>query len=61
MARNSRLNVCFEIETRNFIRHYDMLSKPPLSLKIGQSFIEQLMADLSRMAVAGLNSRDHLR
>jgi AcrR family transcriptional regulator len=44
-----------------FIRHYDMLSKPPLSLKIGQSFIERLVADLSRMAVAALNSRDHLR
>jgi len=44
-----------------FIRHYDTLSKPPLSLKIGQSFIERLVADLSRMVVAGLNSRDHLR
>jgi AcrR family transcriptional regulator len=44
-----------------FIRHYDTLSKPPLSLKIGQSFIERLVADLSRMAVAGLSSRDHLR
>jgi AcrR family transcriptional regulator len=41
-----------------FIRHYDTLSKPPLSLKIGQSFIERLVADLSRMAVAGLSSRD---
>jgi hypothetical protein len=36
-------------------------SKPPLSLKIDQSFIEQLAADLGRMAVAGLNSRNHLR
>jgi len=44
-----------------FIRHYDTLSKPPLSLTIGQSFIERLVADLSRMAVAGLSSRDHLR
>jgi hypothetical protein len=33
-----------------------MLSKPPLSLKIDKSFIEQLAADLGRMAVAGLNS-----
>jgi AcrR family transcriptional regulator len=39
-----------------FIRHYEMLSKPPLSLKIDKSFIEQLAADLGRMAVAGLNS-----
>ena len=44
-----------------FIRHYDTLSKPPLNLKIDQSFIEQLAADLSRIAVAGLNSRHHLR
>ena len=44
-----------------FIRHYDTLSKPPLSLKIDQSFIEQLAADLGRMAVAGLSSRDDLR
>ena len=41
-----------------FIRHYDALSKPPLSLKIDRSFIEQLAADVGRMAVAGLNSRD---
>lgn len=40
-----------------FIRHYDTLSKPPLSLKIDKSFIEQLAADLSRMAIAGLNAR----
>ena len=39
-----------------FIRHYDALSKPPLSLKIDRSFIEQLAADVGRMAVAGLNS-----
>jgi AcrR family transcriptional regulator len=44
-----------------FIRHYDALSKPPLSLKIDQRFIEQLAADLGRMAVAGLSSRDDLR
>jgi AcrR family transcriptional regulator len=44
-----------------FIRHYDTLSKPPLSLKIDKSFIEQLAADLGHMAVAGLNSLDHLR
>jgi AcrR family transcriptional regulator len=44
-----------------FIRHYDTLSKPPLSLKIDKSFIEQLAADLGRMAVAGLSSRDDLR
>jgi AcrR family transcriptional regulator len=44
-----------------FIRHHDTLSKPPLSLKIGQSFIERLVADLSRMAVVGLSSGDHLR
>src|ERR1700730_3459235 len=42
-----------------FIRHYDMLSKPPLSLKIDKSFIEQLTDDLGRMAVAGLSSRNH--
>jgi AcrR family transcriptional regulator len=41
-----------------FIRHYDTLSKPPLSLKIDRSFIEQLAADVGRMAVAGLNSRN---
>jgi hypothetical protein len=40
-----------------YIRHYDTLSKPPLSLKIDKSFIEQLAADLSRMAIAGLNAR----
>jgi hypothetical protein len=39
-----------------FIRHYDALSKPPLSLKIDRSFIEQLAADVGRMAIAGLNS-----
>jgi AcrR family transcriptional regulator len=44
-----------------FIRHYDTLSKPPLSLKIDKSYIEQLAADLGHMAVAGLNSLDHLR
>jgi AcrR family transcriptional regulator len=44
-----------------FIRHYDTLSKPPLSLKIDKSFIEQLAADLGRMAVAGLSSRNDLR
>jgi AcrR family transcriptional regulator len=44
-----------------FIRHYDMLSKPPLSLKIDKSFIEQLAADLGRMAIAGLNARGGLR
>jgi AcrR family transcriptional regulator len=43
-----------------FIRHYETLSKPPLSLKIDKSFIEQLAADLGRMAVAGLSSRDDL-
>src|SRR5262245_34503363 len=41
-----------------FIRHYDMLSKPPLKLKIDKRFIEQLAADLGRMAVAALNARD---
>ena len=44
-----------------FIRHYETLSKPPLSLKIDKSFIEQLAADLGRMAIAGLNSLDRLR
>jgi AcrR family transcriptional regulator len=39
-----------------FVRHYEMLSKPPLSLKIDKSFIEQLAAALGRMAVAGLIS-----
>ncbi len=39
-----------------FIRHYDTLSKPPMSLKIDKSFIEQLATDLGRMAVAGLNA-----
>ncbi len=43
-----------------FIRNYDTLSKPPLSLKMDQSFIEQLATDLGRMVVAGLNSRDQL-
>jgi nucleotidyltransferase/DNA polymerase involved in DNA repair len=37
------------------------LSKPPLSLKIDKNFIEQLAADLGRMAIAGLNSLDRLR
>jgi AcrR family transcriptional regulator len=41
-----------------FIRHYDMLSKPPLKLKIDKRFIERLAADLGRMAVAALNARD---
>jgi AcrR family transcriptional regulator len=44
-----------------FIRHYDTLSQPPLSLKIDKSFIEQLASDLGRMVVAGLNSRNHLQ
>jgi AcrR family transcriptional regulator len=44
-----------------FIRYYETLSKPPLSLKIDKSFIEQLAADLGRMAIAGLNSLDRLR
>lgn len=35
-----------------FIRYYETLSKPPLSLKIDKSFIEQLAADLGRMAIA---------
>jgi AcrR family transcriptional regulator len=41
-----------------FIRHFDALSKPPLNLKLDRRFIEHLVADLGRMAVAGLNSRD---
>jgi AcrR family transcriptional regulator len=41
-----------------FIRHYEMLSKPPLNLKMDKRFIEQLAADLGRMAVAALNARD---
>jgi AcrR family transcriptional regulator len=41
-----------------FIRHFDALSKPPLNLKLDHRFIENLAADLGRMAVAGLNSRD---
>lgn len=44
-----------------FIRHYDTLSEPPLSLKMDQGFIDQLAADLGRMAVAGLAACDHLR
>ncbi|ACK50815.1 transcriptional regulator, TetR family [Methylocella silvestris BL2] len=40
-----------------FIRHYDMLSQPPLNLTIDRRFIEQLAADVGRMAVAGLNAR----
>ncbi|WP_180982458.1 TetR/AcrR family transcriptional regulator [Methylocella silvestris] len=40
-----------------FIRHYDLLSKPPLNLTIDRHFIEQLAADVGRMAVAGLNAR----
>ena len=36
-----------------FIRYYDTLSKPPLNLTIDQRFIEQLAADIGRMAVAG--------
>jgi AcrR family transcriptional regulator len=39
-----------------FIRYYDMLSKPPLSLKLDKNLTEQLAADLGRMAVAGLAS-----
>jgi hypothetical protein len=34
------------------------LSKPPLNLKIDKHFIEQLAADLGRMAVAALSVRD---
>jgi AcrR family transcriptional regulator len=41
-----------------FIRHFDALSKPPLNLKLDHRFIEDLAADLGRMAVAGLNARD---
>jgi hypothetical protein len=41
-----------------FIRHFDALSKPPLNLKLDHRFIENLAADLGRMAVAGLTSRD---
>jgi AcrR family transcriptional regulator len=44
-----------------FIRHYDMLSKPPFCLKTNRSFIEQLAAEIGRMAVAGLSSRDQLK
>jgi AcrR family transcriptional regulator len=44
-----------------FIRHYEMLSKPPLNLKIDKRFIEQLSADLGGMAVAALNARDPSR
>jgi AcrR family transcriptional regulator len=44
-----------------FIRHYDTLSQPPLNLTIDRTFIEQLAADLGRMAVAGLNARAGLR
>jgi AcrR family transcriptional regulator len=40
-----------------FIRHYDALSQPPLSLTIDESFVEQLAADVGRMAAAGLSSR----
>lgn len=43
-----------------FIRHYDTLSKPPLSLKINKSFIERLAADLGSMVVAGLSVRGTL-
>ncbi|HUB65654.1 MAG TPA: CerR family C-terminal domain-containing protein [Methylocella sp.] len=43
-----------------FIRHYDALSKPPLSLKIDKRFIEQLAADLGHMAVAALSVRGTL-
>ncbi|HEY8094893.1 MAG TPA: TetR/AcrR family transcriptional regulator [Methylobacter sp.] len=41
-----------------FIRYYDTLSKPPLNLKMDKHFIEQLAADLGRMAVAALSVRD---
>lgn len=41
-----------------FIRHFDALSKPPLNLKLDHRFIEDLVADLGLMALAGLNSRD---
>ncbi|HXW70335.1 MAG TPA: CerR family C-terminal domain-containing protein [Methylocella sp.] len=37
-----------------FIRHYESLSKPPLNLKIDESFIAQLAERLASMAVAGL-------
>ena len=40
-----------------FIRHYDTLSKPPLNLRMDQHFIDQLAADLGRMAVAALTAR----
>jgi AcrR family transcriptional regulator len=43
-----------------FIRYYDTLSKPPLSLKMDKGFIEQLAAGLSCMAVAGLNALDRM-
>jgi len=38
-------------------RDFIASEKLPLSLKIDKSFIEQLAADLSRMAIAGLNAR----
>jgi AcrR family transcriptional regulator len=44
-----------------FIRHYDTLSLPPLSLEIDEAFIAQLADDLGRMAVAGLTARAGLR
>jgi AcrR family transcriptional regulator len=39
-----------------FIRHFDTLSRPPLNLKLDRHFIDQVAADLGRMAVAGLQS-----
>lgn len=40
-----------------FIRHYDLLSKPPLNLKMDRPFVERLADDLGSMAVAGLAAR----
>jgi AcrR family transcriptional regulator len=39
-----------------FIRYYDMLSKPPLNLTMDETFVESLVEDLGRIAIAGLSS-----
>ncbi len=40
-----------------FVRHFDALARPPLNLKLDRHFIDRLAADLTRMALAGLESR----
>jgi hypothetical protein len=40
-----------------FVRHFDALARPPLNLKLDRQFVDRLATDLTRMALAGLESR----